>query len=219
MNYTDKASSRLTQAERAEISDNRMLDAAVDLISTLGPAATSLKEVGMRAGYSRGLAGQRFGSKDNLFAFVLRSVGEVWLGHLKQATSSETGLAAIVLALDEHYQFCVDAPRHVRAFYTLWFESVNAGSELAEIIGHIHHRRHQDVVRWIISDDSIVEATKKEADNIASQFCASIIGIVYYWLANPAVLEETRRLHDDLKHTMSLLLQGVGKEGDESCPT
>ena len=88
---TMKSNRRLTQAERTEISDNRMLEAAVRLIVEHGPAATSLKEIGMLAGYSRGLAGQRFGSKDRLFAFVLRRVGETWLGHLKQATENLTG--------------------------------------------------------------------------------------------------------------------------------
>ena len=38
---------RRTQAERTEISDNRMLEAAVELIVDRGPAATSLKEVGL----------------------------------------------------------------------------------------------------------------------------------------------------------------------------
>ena len=55
-----KSDKRLTQAERTEISDNRMLEAAVSLIVDYGPSATSLKEIGLRAGYSRGLAGQRF---------------------------------------------------------------------------------------------------------------------------------------------------------------
>ena len=45
-------------------------------------ALSTLKEVGLMAGYSRGLAGQRFGSKEKLFAFVLRQIGENWLGHL-----------------------------------------------------------------------------------------------------------------------------------------
>lgn len=203
---SDRNAGRLTQAERTELSDNRMLEAAVSLISTVGPAATSLKEVGMKAGYSRGLAGQRFGSKDHLFAFVLRHVGELWLGHLKEATSESSGVAAIHQALDEHYQFCVDAPTQVRAFYTLWFESVNAGSELSDIIGNIHQRRHQDVVSWILSDDTIKPDIKSSADAIAGQFCASVIGIVYYWLANPSQLEGTRRLHDNLKKTMTLLI-------------
>ncbi len=71
------ANRRLTQAERTEISDMKMLDATVDLIVSRGPSATSLKEVGLKAGYSRGLASQRFGSKDNLMAFVLRNIGDV----------------------------------------------------------------------------------------------------------------------------------------------
>ena len=197
---------RLTQAERTEISDNRMLEAAVELIVDRGPAATSLKEVGLKAGYSRGLAGQRFGSKDNLFAFVLRQVGDSWLAHLTQTTDQQTGLPAIHDALDEHYKFCVEAPNQVRAFYTLWFESVNAGSELAEIIGNIHNRRHQDVMTWITTDSKIAKRGKQNADAIAGQFCASVIGIVYYWLANPSDLDETRKLHDNLKKTMTLIL-------------
>ena len=44
---TMKTRGRLTQAERTEISDNRMLEAAVKLIVDRGPAATSLKEVGI----------------------------------------------------------------------------------------------------------------------------------------------------------------------------
>jgi AcrR family transcriptional regulator len=203
---TLKDNRRLTQAERTEISDTKMLNAAVELIVEHGPAGTSLKEVGLKAGYSRGLAGERFGSKDRMFAFVLRQVGDEWLGHLKKATRGITGIEAIHHALDEHYRFCVEAPDHVRTFYTLWFESVNAGSELKQIIGNIHNRRHQDVVHWIVTDDSIPGPVKEDADAIAAQFCASVIGIVYYWLANPDDIEETRKLHENLKKSMTLFL-------------
>ncbi len=201
-----KNNGRRTQAQRTEFSDKRMLDAAVELIVELGPAATSLKEVGLKAGYSRGLAGQRFGSKDSLFAFVLRQVGDSWLGHLKKVTLGVTGINAIHHALDEHYQFCVEAPDQVRAFYTLWFESVNAGSELKQIIKNIHDRRHQDLVDWIVTDPTIHDTVKQDADVIASQFCASVIGIVYYWLANPDAIDETRQMHENLKRSMTLFL-------------
>ena len=66
---------RLTQAERTEISDQRMFDATVQLVVEHGPAGTSLKDVGVLAGYSRGLASHRFGSKDKLFSFTLRRLG------------------------------------------------------------------------------------------------------------------------------------------------
>lgn len=197
---------KLTQAQRTKVSDNRMLKAAVELIVEVGPAATSLKEVGLKAGYSRGLAGQRFGSKDNLFAFVLRQVGDAWLGHLKKVAMGVTGIDAIHHALDEHYQFCVEAPDQVRAFYTLWFESVNAGSELKQNIKNIHDRRHQDLVDWVIADPDVPESVKRNADAIAAQFCASVIGIVYYWLANPDAIDETRKMHENLKESMTLFL-------------
>ncbi len=205
---TLKEGGRLTQAERTEISDNRMLEAAVKLIVDHGPAGTSLKEVGLKAGYSRGLAGQRFGSKDKLFAFVLRQVGDVWLSHLTGATESKTGVEAIHDALDEHYRFCVEAPDQVRAFYTLWFESVNADSELAAIIKNIHRRRHHDMVQWIVNDPTCEKTIKENADAIAAQFCASVIGIVYFWLANPDDMDETQALHENLKKTMSMSLAG-----------
>jgi AcrR family transcriptional regulator len=198
---------RLTQAERTEISDMKMLDATVDLIVSRGPSATSLKEVGLKAGYSRGLASQRFGSKDNLMAFVLRNIGDVWLQQLKSATFGKTGIEAIHRALDEHYRFCLEAPKRVRAFYTLWFESVNAGTELETIIEKIHRRRHQDVARWIMNEFKETEMDSDRTDIISSHFCAAIIGIVYYWLTKPEDQEHTKKLHDNLKNTMTLLLQ------------
>jgi len=200
------AQQRLTQAERTEISDQRMFEATVGLLIEYGPAGTSLKEVGVRAGYSRGLASHRFGSKDKLFDFTLRRLGEMWLDQLKDATNGRVGLDAIEHAIDQHLQFCVDAPDYVRTFYMLWFESMNVSSELSVTIQGIHQRRFQDVVNWILNDPEIAEKIKREADSIAAQFSATVIGIVYYWLANPEKTNETKRLHDGLKHTMSRLL-------------
>lgn len=197
---------RLTQAERTEISDQRMFDATVHLVVEHGPAGTSLKDVGVLAGYSRGLASHRFGSKDKLFSFTLHRLGELWLQKLKSATGKRVGVAAVEQALEQHYQFCVEAPDYVRTFYSLWFESVNAESELAASIKNIHRRRHQDMVAWILEDPKISDTVKQHADAIAAQFCASVVGIVYFWLTNPENLAETKGLHDGLKQTMMHLL-------------
>jgi AcrR family transcriptional regulator len=201
-----KADSRLTQAERTEISDRKMFDATVQLIVKHGPAATSLKDVGVHAGYSRGLASHRFGSKENLFTFTLKRLGEMWLRQLTKATSGHVGIVAVEKALGQHYQFCVEAPDYVRTFYKLWFESVNASQDLSGAIKAIHQRRHDDVVKWIVDDQSLSESVKQNADSIAGQFGASVIGIVYYWLANPEDLERVKQLHDDLTLTMTQLI-------------
>ena len=183
-----------------------MFDATVKLVVERGPAGTSLSDVGVMAGYSRGLASHRFGSKDSLFNFVVLRLGDMWLSKLKEATNNQVGLQAVEKAIDQHYQFCVDAPDYVRTLYTLWFESLNSESELSDTIKSIHQRRFQDVVNWIVHDPSISEHTKREADIIAAQFSASVIGIVYYWLANPKKINETKGLHEGLKQTMKCLI-------------
>lgn len=197
---------RMTQAERTDLSDRRMRDSAIQLIVEQGTGATTLKEVGQRAGYSRGLASNRFGSRDALFSFIVRSLGEDWLERLTEVTAGKYGYEAICAATDEHYRFCAESPIHVRAFYSLWFESVTPNSQLNTVISHVHDRRYHDVVGWVEAAAS-KDGTERDAAAIAGQFCASIIGIVYYWLANPDDIEHIARLHQDLKATMQLLFQ------------
>ena len=203
----NQVNAKLTQGQRTDISDQRMFDATVSLVVQHGTAGTSLKEVGLLAGYSRGLASHRFGSKDSLFSFTLRKLGVLWLKQLKMATGSKVGIAAFEQALEQHYQFCVDAPDYVRTFYTLWFESVNGEGELCAAIKKIHQRRQVDVEQWITDDPNISANVKQRASTIASQFGASVIGIIYFWLSNQDDLGEIKKLHEGLQETMVELLQ------------
>ncbi|MGE4323414.1 MAG: TetR/AcrR family transcriptional regulator [Sphingobium sp.] len=62
---------RRTQTERREESERRLLTAAAEIIATEGFAAASFDRIGQAAGYSRGLASQKFGSKDGLVEAVI----------------------------------------------------------------------------------------------------------------------------------------------------
>jgi hypothetical protein len=55
-----------------------------------------------------------------------------------------------------------------------------------------------------------VPAVKDRADQISGQFNATIIGIIYFWLANPDALEKTKELHEGLKVTMKELIKNCG---------
>jgi AcrR family transcriptional regulator len=198
---------RMTQAERTDLSDSRMLQAAVRLIVERGMDKTTLKDVGEQAGYSRGLAGYRFGSKAGLFEFIVRAIGEVWLQELTRVTENKAGFAAIAAATDEHLRFCQEAPEEVRAFYMLWFDSVGPRSGVKQVVAGIHDRRRRDVAEWIRHGMINGEcAPVLSEDAIAGQFSASIVGIVYHWLQHPEDLVEVGALHDNLKRTMAALL-------------
>ena len=196
----------LTQAERTELSDKRMFEATITLINQRGPSGTSLKEVGELAGYSRGLASHRFGSKEKLFQFVVKQLARLWLEQLTSVTKGKSGIDAIECAIDKHYEFCFDTPSYVQALYTLWFEAATTNSELTDTMKEIHHHRFQDVVNWILQSPKINQEVKKQADVIAAQFSSTVIGIVYHCLMNSDRESEIKALHDGLKKTMRVLL-------------
>ncbi|HWF56226.1 MAG TPA: TetR/AcrR family transcriptional regulator [Solirubrobacteraceae bacterium] len=196
-----------TQLERSTLSDARMTEAAVALICERGAEATTLKDVGVRAGYSRGLAGYRFGTKSGLWAFLFRTIGEEWLAELELAVAGTAGLDTIHAALDAHCRFLLDSSDRIRAFYILWFDSVGPDAELRDVIAGVHQRRQRDVEKWIrsgLQNGSI----RPDADVrvIAEQFSAAVVGIVYQWLVSPMAHAEVRRLHAGLKAQMTLSL-------------
>jgi len=198
-----------TQAERTALSDARMLDAAVQLIVERGAEGTTLKEVGELAGYSRGLAGYRFGSKAQLFSFIVRSVGEEWLRELGQAVENKVGLDAILAAADAHYHFVLEAADRIRAFYILWFISIGPDVEFKQVIAHVHERRQKDVEDWIRRGVAVGKVRNDvDVRGIADQFCAAIIGIVYQWLVAPDADDSIKQLHEGLKQQM---ISALGK--------
>lgn len=184
-----------------------MLAAAISLLVEKGTEGTTLKDVGELAGYSRGLASYRFGNKAGLFGFIIRSVGEDWLSELGRAVKNKVGVDAILAATDAHYHFVSESADRIRAFYLLWFDSIGPDQELREVVSNVHERRSADVANWIragIEAGKISENVPVEA--IAEQFCATIIGIVYQWLATPDDTTTIYNLHEGLKTQMQLAL-------------
>ena len=199
---------RRTQAERTALSDQRMLDAAVALICERGAAGTTLKDVGERAGYSRGLASYRFRSKGGLCAFIIRCIGESWLRELRRAVKDKVGIAAIAAATDAHFRFIVEGSDHIRAFYMLWFDSIGPEAEVKQVVANIHERRRRDVAAWIekgIAAGEILPSV--DIAGTSEQFCAAIIGIVYQWLVTPEAQDHIQFLHESLKRQTALVLE------------
>jgi AcrR family transcriptional regulator len=121
-----------------------MLACAVELILEKGTEKTTLKEVGEKAGYSRGLAGYRFGSKSSLFAFVLTKLHHYWLFYLKEATAGKVGLSAISSCSEIHFQVLDKNYDNVKAFYILWFEALGDDADLNNIVININIPRNTD---------------------------------------------------------------------------
>jgi AcrR family transcriptional regulator len=188
---------RLTQGERTALSDARMFEAAMHLIVEHGTHNTTLKEVGERAGYSRGLASNRFGSKETLFGFLVRDFNEKWAAELRRFVGKNTGLAAIEGALDAVEFFLLNRTKQMQAMYILWFESISSYPLVRRRLAANHIAYRKDTARWLaqaIRDGEVRPGVDPES--FAVEFSAFIFGLVYQWLANPSAIN----LHTLMQH-------------------
>ncbi len=179
--------SRRTQAERTALSDARMFDAAMQLIVEQGTHATTLKAVGERAGYSRGLASSRFGSKDALFGQLVLHFNTSWTQELANKVGTRGGVQACLAALCAVEDFFSSHSKYMQAMYILWFESISTHNDVRDHLAAYHEIYRGDVAHWVeegIASGEIDAAV--DAECYAFGFCSFIFGTIYQWLVAPS---------------------------------
>lgn len=189
MTKADPATS-LTQAERTAISDRAMLDAACTLLLEKGTAGTTLAAIGERAGYSRGLATYRFGSKAGLFTAVGKAVSRRWLEVLNARVGSRTGVEAMCAAIDAYVEFIGSSPDDARIQQMLFAEAASPTSETRELAEETYGRQISDVIVWL--DQGIASGAVRADINPAAEaarFIAKLIGMTHLWLIIPGDID------------------------------
>ena len=179
------ARQRKTQAERTALSDARMLEAATALILEHGTHNTTLREVGERAGYSRGLASNRFGSKEGLFSQLVRDFNRRWAEELRRTVGDSTGLEALSAALDAVERFLLTRSNEMKALYILWFESISSHEEVRARLARNHKAYRRDAERWV--REGIRQGTVRDTidpECFAVEFASLIFGLIYQWLVD-----------------------------------
>lgn len=181
---------RMTQAERTALSDQRMFEAAIRLINERGTQKTTLKDIGELAGYSRGMANYRFGSKDGLMQELFSRFDERWKEHLGNYVDNRSGVDAVLAAADALRDFLKLESSYMRAMYILWYESLGQESEIRNELAHHHEVYRKEATEWIRQgiEDGQIDPTIN-AEQFAVQYCAFIFGIVYQWLVNADALD------------------------------
>jgi AcrR family transcriptional regulator len=189
---------RLTQEERTDLSGRRMIECAVELVVERGVTGTKLTDVGLRAGYSRGLAAMRFGTKAGLLGHVARHVTSNWITHLRLAVGPKTGLAAVLAAIDAQEEAIVETPAEMRALYAIFFQSSDPSAEYRVDVARTLTAQRRDLANWLREARDAAEIPSDvDPARIAGQVLSSMIGIVYQWIMDPAA--SVSELHRDLK--------------------
>lgn len=196
----------LTQAERTAISDRAMLDAAIELILLHGIEKTTLAAIGERAGYSRGLATYRFGSKAGLFDAVCKSISHRWLDYLRKDVGDKIGTEAMSVALDSFFTFISDSPNEARVLQILYCGAASPESEYRETSVSIHQRQQDDVAEWVRAAQ-VEGSIRAEVDpkSVATQYIAYISGMTYLWVINPESIN-FQKANEDMKTHLRMSL-------------
>jgi AcrR family transcriptional regulator len=172
--------------ERTALSDLRLTEAAIELMVKNGIQGTTLQAVGETAGYSRGLATHRFGSKAGLFAKVLQVASADWLGRMQEGVGKRIGCDALCAAIDSAEEFFKEKPGEVRAMYLIWFLSIDPSADYRADLAKVHRAQRRDAAAWIRAGQraDLIDASL-DPIRTAEQYVASMSGIAYQWMADP----------------------------------
>jgi AcrR family transcriptional regulator len=186
---------RRTQAERRARSDRNLLLAAADLIAEEGYNAATFEKVGARAGYSRGLASQRFGSKDGLIEALIGHLHERSLELITtQGGTPTTGLDAILTTVDVYLRN-FENEQAIRSYFVAMAGSVAtlSGQRAAFAASHMHAKeRFEEAITLGQADGTISKDLDAEA--AALMIGSLILGISTQWLIDTSTdLERIRR--------------------------
>lgn len=176
---------RRTQAERRAESERGLLGAAAALVAEEGVAAATLGRVGARAGYSRGLATQKFGSKQGLIEALIAHLHAELETSLSAARPDVLSGRDAVLAFVDLFLREFSDSTETRAYFMLLAGAVADASPLRAAFAASHERVRailEGLVRRGQADGSI------KRDMTAHQ-AATLVGTLLLGLAVQALVE------------------------------
>jgi AcrR family transcriptional regulator len=167
-----------------------MLRAAMKLIGQRGYKGTSLAAIGEAAGYSRGLATERFGNKQGLLWALVKRMLRAWADEGRaHSDPKHVGLEALDDMLDNHRRaLAQDEP--IRAFYALMFEALGPTPDLQPEFRDLHRTFRADIAKLLRA--GIKAGTIRRDVDVAAQSAlvlASLRGIAFQWLLEPEAFD------------------------------
>lgn len=203
---TTAKKTRMTQAERTAQSDRQMFDAAIQLIVEQGPQRATLADIGIHAGYSRGLAAYRYKTKDVFYSALIEHLHLLWCMELDTTIVGTSGMDTVVAAVTALQNFVRSNPNHLRAMYKLYYHTIDHHSEITQKLQEIHSSQRKQAAKWI-SECPGYSDKNEDREAFAEQYCALVFGAIYQWLVSPEIID-LNKLLENCKQSLRLIARG-----------
>jgi AcrR family transcriptional regulator len=141
---------RRTQAERRDESERGLVKAAIAVVSEEGVSAATFEAIARRGGYSRGLVGQRFGSKLGLIEAVIAYLHDDQQGvAVDQRLAELSGLEALLGFVDLYLRRLAELGE-VQAYFRLMSWAVADISAFRSAFAAEHDRVRGRFEDWVV---------------------------------------------------------------------
>jgi AcrR family transcriptional regulator len=202
---------RRTHAQRREEAERRLLDAALAIVAHRGSVRMTLAEVGQAAGYSRGLAAHRFGSKAGLVQALAGYIGEQFGQQRSRGPALQPGLDAILGNIRFYFGRRGAAWLSSRALLVMMNEScIEAQPELRPVVAAYN----RSALAWFeqhiatgIAQGEIAPANDPAITAVI--LLGAMRGVMLQWLVDPAL--PLVAVRDRLLQVVHQVLQAPGR--------
>lgn len=190
---TATAPVRRTQATRRKESDRRMLRAAARLFAERGVSGTSLADVGVAAGYSRGLPVDRFGSKLGLITALLGAMDAWFQAHIGCVLKGASGMKAVRLRMEAHLASVDRDAISTAALYSVYTESLFVMPELQPHVAAVTGRWREGLAANLREARRAGEIGRRvDCDGEARFVLAAMRGLVIQYLLDRSAADFAR---------------------------
>ena len=199
----------LTQAQRRDKARAAILDATVALIAELGLAGFTMANVAERAGYTHGLPGHYYRSKDQL---VDAAVAEILCWPVAQNQSEKDGklagqkpgLHALLESARWSLTAELDDPVKARAKLVVMTD-VHASSRFGSLIADYYRRRSATITRHLEAGCDVGDIRPLDGEAFAWAVQGMQRGVLLVALCSPQYFERSRLVDayiDALQHAL-----------------
>lgn len=189
---------RRTQADRRATSEQRILDAAMQVIGRKGTDRLTLAEVGIEAGYSRGLPAHLFGNKEGLLLRVVERYMSYIMGDTHFALPDwepGRGLKQLRTIIHTWIDTGVRFPEYFRTYLILSGEAVREestrmGVTLRARIRKMNSRTREELARYLEQGRKRGElAADVDTAHAAMLIMSSLWGLLAFWVPDPKAFD------------------------------
>ncbi|MDF2234118.1 TetR family transcriptional regulator C-terminal domain-containing protein [Albimonas sp. CAU 1670] len=194
--------------ERREKSDRRMLRAAIALIAQHGSVGASLAQIGLDAGYSRGLPAQRFGTKLKLLETVADVTAEHFDRLVAEATAGKRGCEALAARIRAQMEAVRRSPEAATAVYHLMVDAIGSVPELKPRIAMLHEGYRRSIRKHVLEARQMGEL--REGVDV-EETVRAIQGVISGLCLQALIAGDAERLSRDAEVAAGLLIEGIRK--------